>query len=367
MGKVEKTQWTEGDDTLVLPLNVEQENLDDMEVVDLAATYLARGNLVSFPTETVYGLGGDGLSPEACLEIFRVKQRPADNPLILHVDSVEMAKSLVSAEAADLLEAKKEVVARVWPGPLTLIFNRSELVPDVVTAGGPTVAIRMPKHPIALALIGKLRKPIAAPSANRSGRPSPTNAQDVYEDLAGSIPLIIDGGPCDIGIESTVVDITGDYPVILRPGFYTKEILEGFWGHVDYEESILGENQLPKSPGQKYRHYAPRADMKIFVGDMARVDDRMQAEVDRSENRGKRIAALIFEENEPPQGIDDIIIQSSITDPEKMSHNLFSNIRELDRRGADLILAVGFNEDQGLAVSIMNRMRKSASNQVIIC
>lgn len=364
---MKKAQWKEGEDTLVVDLDVKQANWSQSPALELAKDYLLAGQLVSFPTETVYGLGGDGLNPEACLNIFAVKRRPADNPLILHVDSLDMAKRLVTKEAGNVMDKWEGVLAKLWPGPLTLIFHRSELVPDVVTAGGDTVAIRMPDHPIAKSLIQMTEKPIAAPSANRSGRPSPTNAQDVYEDLAGAIPLIVDGGECNIGIESTVVDMTGPYPIILRPGFYTKEILESHFGQVGYDEAILGENQVPRSPGQKYKHYAPKAEMMIFVGDLDQVDRCLQEEAVKKEHEGKRIAALIFEENEIPQGIDDIIVQSSVHDPETMSHNLFSNLRELDRRGADLILAVGFNEDEGLAVSIMNRMRKSASNHVIIC
>ena len=337
----------------------------DRESILVASSLLRAGELVAFPTETVYGLGADGLNEEACRRIFQVKGRPADNPLILHVSDLAMAEGLIDENDRDNFYQIRPILDRLWPGPMTIIFRRSRLVPDVVTAGGPTVAIRMPAHPVALALIAETGRPIAAPSANRSGRPSPTRARDVFEDLDGDIPLVLDGGGCRIGIESTVIDLSQGRPQILRPGYYTGEYLGEFFPNLVWDPAIIDPTGIPRSPGQKYRHYAPKAEMILLVGDPDKVDRCLQALV--AGEGDKKLGLLLFEENQVPEGDFELIRQGSIQGLERMSHDLFANLREFDRRGVEKIYAVGPDGREGLGLSIMNRMLKSASHHVIKC
>ena len=234
-----------------------------------AAALLRAGELVAFPTETVYGLGADALNAEASARIFAAKGRPADNPLIAHIAGENGLAGLIALEPCACARA---LMRAFWPGPMTLIFPKSPRVPREVTAGLDTVAVRMPSHPVARALISAAQTPIAAPSANRSGRPSPTTAAHVLEDMEGRIPLILDGGPCEVGLESTVVDVTGARPRILRPGGVTLEMLEGVVGDVDVDEGVLHQLQAgsqARSPGMKYKHYAPKGEVTIVTGPRA--------------------------------------------------------------------------------------------------
>ena len=242
-------------------LKIDRENIDT-DAIKKAANFIKSGQLVAFPTETVYGLGADGLNDEACRKIFKAKGRPSDNPLILHISHISMLDNLVE-EITD----KHRKLFELWPGPMTLIFKKSDLIPDAVTAGGDTVAIRFPSDQIARALITEADTPIAAPSANISGRPSPTKARDVYQDMDGIIPVIIDGGESNIGIESTVIDLSGDEPIILRPGFYTYEFLKDILSDMRLDDSLVDSSKIPKSPGQKYKHYAPKAKLRVFIGE----------------------------------------------------------------------------------------------------
>lgn len=341
-------------DTKIYKINRENIEIDKIKE---AADLIKAGNLVVMPTETVYGLGADGLNSEACKKIFEAKNRPSDNPLILHISSIEEINDLVSG----INDNAKILAKNLWPGPLTMIFKKSKKIPDIVTAGGDTVAIRMPKDKIARAFIKACETPIAAPSANISGRPSPTNADDVYFDMNGKVSLIIDGGDSDIGIESTVIDMTEKDPVILRPGFYTYEYIREFIPNVKLDDSLVDDNKIPRSPGQKYRHYAPKAKMKVFVGKNAA--SRIEKEAEKYYNKRDRVGILAFEEDKLKFSNYTFISLGDRDNLEEMSHVLFTALRLLDKNGVDIILAEGV-PDKELGKSIMNRMKKSASGNV---
>ena len=329
----------------------------DKKIIENAGKIIKEGSLVAFPTETVYGLGADGLNGDACKHIFEAKGRPNDNPLILHISNISMLYNLTD----DINEESKKLMESCWPGPLTIIFKKSDKVPSAVTAGLDTVAIRYPKDEIALALISAANTPIAAPSANLSGKPSPTRAIDVYQDLNGKIPLIIDGGSCDIGIESTVIDLSEEVPTILRPGFYTYEYIKEILPNVRLDDSIVDSKKIPKSPGQKYTHYAPKAKMEIFVGEKAS-DEILKKAIDEKK-KGKKVGVLIFEDQLSKFKDFKLISLGNRQELTYMSHVLFTSLRLMDDENVDLILAEGVSEE-GLGKSIMNRMKKSASFNV---
>lgn len=335
---------------------IDRNNIDK-KIIENAGKIIKEGSLVAFPTETVYGLGSDGLNEEACKHIFEAKGRPNDNPLILHISNISMLYNLTD----DINEESKKLMERCWPGPLTIIFKKSDKVPSAVTAGLDTVAIRYPKDEIALALISAANTPIAAPSANLSGKPSPTRAIDVYQDLNGKIPLIIDGGSCDIGIESTVIDLSEEVPTILRPGFYTYEYIKDILPNVRLDDSIIDSKKIPKSPGQKYTHYAPKAKMEIFVGEKAS-DEILKKAIDEKK-KGKKVGVLIFEDQLSKFKDFKLISLGNRQELTYMSHVLFTSLRLMDDENVDLILAEGVSEE-GLGKSIMNRMKKSASFNV---
>jgi len=293
-----------------------------------AANIIKMGGLVAFPTETVYGLGANGLDRKAVKKIFLVKGRPQDNPLILHISEIKQIYFLVN----EIPNNAKKLIKRFWPGPLTIIFKKTKIVPDIVTCGLDTVAIRMPDNKIALELIEFAGVPIAAPSANISGRPSPTNAKHVAEDLMGSIDMLIDGGSVNIGIESTVIDLTQNPPVILRPGKITQKQIEKIIGKLqDKKEEFI---ETPKSPGMKYRHYSP--DAKVII-----VKDVKEIKKLRKRYSEKKIKQLNY--------IDKI----------EMAKNLFKDFREADKKGYDIIV-VKEVEDKGFGCAIMNRLRKAS-------
>lgn len=336
-------------------LKIDRENIDE-KLIEKAASSIRNGDLVAFPTETVYGLGADGLNNEACLKIFKAKHRPADNPLILHISNISMLDNLVE----EISESHRKLF-ELWPGPMTLIFKKSKLIPDAVTAGGDTVAIRFPSDEIARELISKSKTPIAAPSANISGRPSPTNADDVYYDMDGVIPIIIDGGQSNIGIESTVIDLSTDQAIILRPGFYTYEFLKSIIDDIKLDDSLVDDSKIPKSPGQKYKHYAPKAKMRVFIGNDSANYIKNLSEIHSKE--GKKVGILAFEEDKDKFKDYVCLNLGSKKDLKTMSHVLFSHLREMDRLGVDIILAQGVREIN-LGKSIMNRMKKAAANDV---
>lgn len=324
-------------------------NAQSSACLEHAAAVLRSGGLVAFPTETVYGLGADGLSEEAASRIFEAKGRPQDNPLILHISDILQLEPLVQnvpPVAAKLMDV-------FWPGPLTLIFQASEIVPKAVTAGLSTVAVRFPSHPVARALIAAADLPVAAPSANRSGRPSPTDAHAVWADMAGRIECLVDGGETEIGLESTVLDVTGEIPRILRPGALTAEDFEVVIGPVAADEALTDAQATPRSPGQKYRHYAPRAPVVVCKDETA-----LRAEATKRRARGECISVLVFGEAAGP----DEFSLGSRTDLSQMAHRLFRLLREADTPRTQAILVSAVPET-GWGIAIMNRLHKAAAKE----
>ena len=325
------------------------------------AKLIQAGELVAFPTETVYGLGADGLNGEAVAKIFAAKGRPSDNPLIEHVAKKSDARKLWSR----MPKQAQILMDTFWPGPLTIVAPKSDLVPDEVTAGLSTVAVRMPQNKTARALIAKSGVPIAAPSANRSGRPSPTTAQHVLDDLGGRIPLIIDGGPCKYGVESTVLSLVGE-PTILRPGAITREMLAALIGEVHISASILNPmkaGEIAASPGMKYQHYAPSADVIIVQGNPEQTAKRINALYREAEAEGRSVEIAATEQTKLFYRGKRHLVLGDRNEPETLCASLFSALRDMDTR-ADLILAEGIPaEDEGLAY--MNRLLRAAGFHVI--
>lgn len=333
---------------------------NDKRKLETAAEIIRKGGLVAMPTETVYGLAADGLNPDAVKKIFEVKGRPSDNPLILHVSSIDEVEPLVS----EISDNAKVLMEKLWPGPLTIIFKKSDIVPDIITAGGNTVAIRMPDNEIAKTLIKLSGTPIAAPSANLSGKPSPTNAIDVFVDMNGKIDMILDGGGCKIGIESTVVDVVDENPKILRPGYYGYDTISGIIPNINYDWSLVKDGETPRSPGQKYRHYAPKAELLVYSVKLPDLITRMQEDIAKFKQEGKKVGVMTFTEHMPLYDGDVILNVGSIYDLDEMARVLFSKLRDFDRMGVDIILAEGV-EENGLGFAIMNRLKKSAGDKVI--
>ena len=339
-----------------------REGKDIKEGVKKAAEIIKRGGLVAFPTETVYGLGANGLDENAVPKIYEAKGRPSDNPLILHISKLDEIEDIVKEIPKSALILAEEF----WPGPLTMVFKKSERVPYRTTGGLESVAIRMPSNKIARELIKAAGVPIAAPSANSSGRPSPTKAAHVIYDLDGKIDMVIDGGEVDIGIESTIVDVTGEVPVILRPGFITEKMLSEAIGRVEIDEvvkSLSPDKDLkPKAPGMKYRHYAPRGKMTIYKGSHSKVVERINEEISKLE--GKKTGVLATDETKSYYKADIIISLGSREDGESIAHNLFDALRKFDDEDVEFIYSEGFDENK-LGFAIMNRLHKSAGYNII--
>ena len=327
-----------------------------------AAALIRAGELVAFPTETVYGLGADGLNREAVAKIFQAKGRPGDNPLILHISALDQIAPLIACELSPIA---KKMADAFWPGPLTMIFPKSARVPENVSAGLSTVAIRFPAHPDAQRLIAAAETPIAAPSANRSGKPSPTNANHVFEDMDGRIPLILDGGECFVGVESTVVDMTGPVPHILRPGGITAEQIAQVAGASEVDSAVmrpLAEGEKPRSPGMAHRHYAPNGQLTVFTGDSDRVIQRIQSEYDCAKANGSRPLILSMEAHVASYG--DRRIESLGADETAMAHRLFALLRDADHMEADVLFAEGV-EAKGVGLAVMNRLGRAAAFHIV--
>ncbi|MGB9840129.1 L-threonylcarbamoyladenylate synthase [Thermovenabulum sp.] len=335
------------------------ENNPEIEKIRLAAEIIKRGGLVAFPTETVYGLGANALDEESAVKIYRAKNRPQDNPLIVHIQEVKelslLAKN-VPAKAYELIE-------KFWPGPLTIIFEKSDRVPYKTTGGLDTVAVRMPDHAVARLLIRESGVPIAAPSANLSGKPSPTNAQDVMEDMKGRIDAVIDGGHSKFGVESTVLDLTGNVPVILRPGGVTREELKEVLGHVHLEENVK-EGEKPRSPGLKYRHYSPRAEVYLVVGDKKEQVKKIKELALEFEKKGLKVGILATAQTRGEYLQGNVLSAGDRDAPLTISSNLFSLLRRFDRMGMDIILAEGIPE-KGLGLAVMNRLKRASGYKII--
>lgn len=328
-----------------------------------AAQILKNGGLVAFPTETVYGLGANALDEYAAKKIYAAKGRPSDNPLIAHISCMDELLPLVKV----IPDAGRRLAEKYWPGPLTMVFEKSDIVPYGTTGGLDTVAVRMPADPVASRLIRLAGVPIAAPSANTSGRPSPTRAEHVWQDMQGKIEMILDGGPVGIGLESTIVDVSGDIPALLRPGAITLEMLEETLGQVEIDPAIQGpltEGMKPKAPGMKYRHYAPAASMTLFEGEQKQVVDEINRRVKKELEEGKRVGVICTDETEPLYPLGIVKSVGIRAHEETIAHNLFSLLREFDDIKVDVIFSESFAKDH-LGQAIMNRLMKAAGYQVI--
>ena len=327
------------------------------ESVALGARLIREGELVGFPTETVYGLGANALDARAVAKIFEAKGRPQDNPLITHVACAEAIPPLVRAIPA----AARKLMEAFWPGPMTLILPKADCIPDAVSAGLDTVGIRLPANADARRLIRAAGCPIAAPSANRSGRPSPTTALHVLEDMDGRIPLILDGGACQVGVESSVIDATGEVPVILRPGGITPEMVERVLGHVRVDEHVMSplrEGDVARSPGMKYKHYAPKAKAIIFSGAPEHVVSAICRRYDEQTAKGERVAILGLDEHR--YGDRTFISLGSEKRPQEAAARLFAALRELDERGDTVALCEAV-DTAGIGLAVMNRMGRAAA------
>jgi L-threonylcarbamoyladenylate synthase len=332
-------------------------------VIQEASSLLRKGELVAFPTETVYGLGADARNTAAVEQIFTAKGRPSDNPLIVHIAESGQLDGLVS----ECPEPIRKLLSAFWPGPLTVVLPvRPGAVSPRVTAGLPTVGVRMPAHPVALALLRAADCPVAAPSANRSGRPSPTRAEHVREDLGGRIAGIVDGGPTGVGLESTVVELAGGRLHVLRPGGITAAQLRETLPEIPVEAAGQpAGGEAPKAPGMKYAHYAPRGRMTLAVGsDPGQVRAAIQAQLDEARRRGERTGVLAFAEHAGWYDADCIAVCGSLDDLTTAARGLYDALRRLDEGGATWILAETCPEE-GLGAAIMNRLRKAAAGRIL--
>jgi L-threonylcarbamoyladenylate synthase len=341
----------------------------DFNIIKQAATIIREGGLVAFPTETVYGLGADGLNPEAVKNIFVAKGRPNDNPLILHI--AEGRDILCLARQADSDPRVPQLISRFWPGPLTLVLAKQKIIPDEVTAGLDTVAIRMPQHPVALALIRESGVPLAAPSANRSGYPSPTTGQHVYTDLGGRIEAILESGPTGVGVESTILDLSGDVPVILRPGGVTKEALVAVLGPVYLDPGLSDPRQIPKAPGMKYKHYSPRAEVLLVQGARVKVAAKIKELTFQYSAQGKKVGLLLSTETWAELGAETERLPAfyrcnlgSTFQLEEIARIIYSELRNCDLQGVEIILTEAY-QIEGIGAALMNRLLKSAGQRVI--
>lgn len=352
--------------TKILRVNLNQVNLAlDPGIIE-GAKLLKTGRLVAFPTETVYGLGANGLDPKAVKQIFQAKGRPRDNPLILHIAQISQLKQLVMENS----QRVQELIKNFWPGPLTLVLKKKPLVPDQVTCGLETVAVRMPAHPIARELIFAANLPIAAPSANLSGRPSPTLAKHVINDLNGRIEMIIDGGPSEKGIESTVIDLSTEQPILLRPGSISVEELRFFLPDLKLDISIGDQSRKcsseagPRSPGMKYRHYSPQAELVLIEGKFSEVKAKL---INLIESSRGQLGLLLTEEMDraletPPSVV--VKIMGSRSKPEEVAERLFKLLREFDEEDVELIFVEGLSST-GMGLAVMNRLEKAAGDHIL--
>ena len=334
----------------------------DEDAIRRAGEILKKGGLVAFPTETVYGLGGDALNPESSKKIYAAKGRPSDNPLIVHICRLEDTEKI----AREIPDVYYKLAEAFWPGPMTMILNKSDLVPNETTGGLGTVAIRFPSNKIAHALIEAEGGFIAAPSANRSGRPSPTVAQYCREDLDGRVEMIIDGGQVGIGVESTIVDLTEGRPTILRPGYITMEMLERVVGDVGMDKTIIDGTTAarPKAPGMKYRHYAPKGDLTIVEGNPEEVIAYINQKTAEAKAQGHRTGIICTDETRNRYSADSVKSAGTRSDEASIAHELFLILREFDDENIDIMYSEGFNES-GIGMAVMNRLIKAAGHQIV--
>ncbi len=330
--------------------------------VKRAGEILKKGGLVAFPTETVYGLGGNALDPSASRKIYAAKGRPSDNPLIVHIADL----SMIGPITEEFPEKAKTAAGKFWPGPLTMILKKSGLVPMETTGGLDTVAVRFPSDLTAQALIRAAGGYVAAPSANTSGRPSPTTAAHVAEDLGERIDMILDGGPVNIGLESTIVDFTEDVPVVLRPGYVSLEMLREVLGDVRMDKGLISENSSvrPKAPGMKYRHYAPKADLIIVEGEQEDVVRHISELAAKAEQEGKTAGIIASDESRNRYRTGIVKTMGSRAHEETIAHNLYEILREYDQLDVQVIYSEAFHTPR-MGQAIMNRLLKAAGHRVI--
>ncbi|MCW4047637.1 MAG: L-threonylcarbamoyladenylate synthase [Candidatus Bathyarchaeota archaeon] len=347
--------------TLVLKVNPEKPENEKMQI---AANIIKQGGLVAFPTETVYGLGADALNPAAVSALFKAKKRPLDNPPIVHVENVNTVYTLT----AEVSPKATQLMKLFWPGPLTLIFKHSPTVPDVTVAGLDTIAVRMPKHNVALALIRLSNCPIAAPSANLAGKPSPTSAEHVLADLNGRIDAILDAGPTSVGVESTVLDMSVNPPMVLRPGGTPFEALREVLGDVQLHPFVAAEQELPveeaRSPGMKHKHYAPNAGVIVVEGDIPAVVAKVNELAESHKRKGAKVGILATDETLAAYHAEVVKSLGSRFNLAVVAQNLFRLLRELDAEGVDVIIAEGV-PTEGLGLAVMNRLHKAAGYQIV--
>ena len=346
--------------TEVIPI-FESDNFTKNDKMDEAAMLIREGQLVAFPTETVYGLGADAENPEASARIYAAKGRPSDNPLIVHIAEV----SDLERAAREVTPFAKALAEAFWPGPLTLVLPKGDNIPLATTGGLDTVAVRLPNNSIARALIRQSGCMIAAPSANRSGRPSPTTAAHVLEDMNGIIPMILDGGPVGIGIESTIVDCTGDAPVILRPGYITRDMVAEICGSCSFDPAITGQDPTarPKAPGMKYRHYAPKAPLTIIEGNSEKVISFINSKLENTDEP-QSIGVICTEETQSAFSGGHLFVVGTRLDEATIAHNLYGALRHMDEAGVSEIYSESF-DTPGLGEALMNRLLKAAGGSVI--
>lgn len=342
---------------------VMQEDMEqNKEAIREAGELIRKGGLTAFPTETVYGLGGDALNPESSRKIYEAKGRPSDNPLIVHIAKWEDIYTV----AAQVPEEAERLCEAFWPGPLTMILKKSVHVPAETTGGLDTVAVRMPSHETALSLIEAAGGYIAAPSANRSGKPSPTTAQYVWEDMNGRVEIILDAGAVGIGLESTIVDLTQETPMILRPGYITKDMLEKVLGEVLLDETLLcaDSKEPPRAPGMKYRHYAPEAELTIVSGEAAAVTAQINRLTAQAAESGEKTGVIATDETKGNYSADVIKSVGKRQDEEAIARSLYAILREFDKEQVTVIYSESFAGSE-MGQAIMNRLLKAAGHKVI--
>jgi len=347
--------------TLILKVNPQK---PETEKVQVAAEFIKKGGLVAFPTETVYGLGADALNPKAVLALFEAKKRPLDNPPIVHVENINDVYRL----AAQVPPEAEKVMKDFWPGPLTLVFKHSDIVPDVTVASLDTIAIRMPQHNVALALIRESNCPIAAPSANLAGKPSPTSAKHVSDDLNGRIDAILDGGSTRIGVESTVLDMSVSPPMVLRPGGTPFEALKEALGDVKLHPFVVAEEELPvgtaRSPGMRHKHYAPNAKVILVEGSVSAVAAKVKELTDSYRLKAGKVGVLATDETIAYYKADVVKSLGSRFNLAVIAQNLFRLLREFDAEGVNVIIAESVPAE-GLGLAVMNRLRKASGYNII--
>lgn len=337
------------------------ENLD-MDAIKKAGDILKAGGLVAFPTETVYGLGGNALDPQASMKIYAAKGRPSDNPLIVHIAELEQLEKITT----EIPEGARILAEKYWPGPLTMILPKADIVPRETTGGLDSVAVRFPSDRVAQELIKAGGGFVAAPSANTSGRPSPTMAEHVEEDLGDAIDMIIDGGQVGIGLESTIVDFTEDVPVVLRPGYISLEMLQETLGDVRMDKGLLitDSSVHPKAPGMKYRHYAPKADLSIIEGNEEDVVACINHLTDEAVAKGLKVGVIATDETKARYVHADVLSIGSREEEETIAHHLYEVLRDFDDDRVDVIYSEAFYTPK-MGQAIMNRLLKAAGHKII--